>query len=809
MKKITFLLTLLGFMLSSVQSAFADDAKWTNKGIKTVKEAVSSLENLTTGYYLVRNCGHKSWLKENDNKTLYLDVPLRSDDLTSIQTTFTGSTTYMNYVVHITKSETNNTYTIQTKSGQYLPASLPHGGVASTNATAGNYTIENISGNTFGLKAESATSYTEGGKTVSNCLYADGNGFGQYSGGSFTGWSSTLPAANSNGAYQFYPVELSNAVTATINYTVKGHTVLTVTKGVASGGTITADSYPCLTVKNLDKTKLDADGTVTATCTMTLPIEASTTTSPKYYAVKMHTGSAMWTANTDGSSISCVSTSTSLPSLPAAKQWAFIGTDLFTSFKIYNKETKKYLKSTGSDAATLVESADDATAFRVMATKTQIENGFCIYRGDTYLNYQDDAIKTWYDNDNGSTCTVFTPVSFALNYAADYSNYDDSGAPQGAIGGNSHLTKADNLSAFKNAYNAANTTDATAEQVTALEGQNNKIAAAAATVATVEAGKYYRLYNKKDKKWLCVRSTDNTKMTTDASAGKSAASVVTFVTAESGRFRMMIEGKTFGKRVADDTPITLEADNSDSKGSYRVEHVGTKFTFYDVASNNAHSYLHCNNANGAGNVVGWEAGDAEPSYWYVVPATDVEIALSTVGDSKYATAYLPFPVSAISDAEAFTGELSTDQSTLNMTKIESIPANTGVVLTGSADKATLTIGAATATVSNNALTGTNLDVTLADDTRANYLVLGSHNNTIGFYAPSSSVSKLTANKAYLNASSIASGALKLNFGGNTTGIHTATTANGVNAPIFDLSGRRVATPVKGGVYIQNGKKFIK
>lgn len=807
MKKITFLLTLLGFMLSSVQSAFADDAKWTNKGIKTVKEAVSSLENLTTGYYLVRNCGHKSWLKENDNKTLYLDVPLRSDDLTSIQTTFTGSTTYMNYVVYITKSETSNTYTIQTKSGQYLPASLPHGGVASTNATAGNYTIENISGNTFGLKAESTTSYDN----VSNRLYADGNGSGQYSGGSFTGWSSTLPGANSNGAYQFYPVELSNAVTATIKYTVNGHTVLTVTKGVASGGTITADSYPCLTVNNLDKTSLEANGEVVATCTMNLPIKASTTTSPKYYAVKMHIGSAMWTANTDGT-ISCVSTSTSLPSLPAAKQWAFIGEDLFTSFKIYNKETKKYLKSTGSDAATLVESADDATAFHVMATKTQIENGFCISRGDIYLNYQDNAIKTWYDNDNGSTCTVFTPVSFALNYAADYINYDNSDkndVPKDAIGGNTYLDTDNNLSTFKNAYNAANTTDATAEQVTALEGHNNKIAAAAATVTTVEAGKYYRLYNKQDKKWLCVRSTDNTKMTTDASAGKSAASVVTFVTAESGRFRMMIEGKTFGKRVKDDTPITLEADGSNNKGSYRVEHVGTKFTFYDVASNTAHSYLHCNNANGNGNVVGWEAGTSNPSYWYVVPATDVEFALSTVGDSKYATAYLPFPVSAISDAEAFTGELSTDQSTLNMTKIESIPANIGVVLTGSADKATLTIGAASATVSNNALTGTNLDVTLADNTRANYLVLGSHNNTIGFYAPSSSVSKLTANKAYLNASSIASGALKLNFGGNTTGIHTATTANGVNAPIFDLSGRRVATPVKGGVYIQNGKKFIK
>ena len=30
----------------------------------------------------------------------------------------------------------------------------------------------------------------------------------------------------------------------------------------------------------------------------------------------------------------------------------------------------------------------------------------------------------------------------------------------------------------------------------------------------------------------------------------------------------------------------------------------------------------------------------------------------------------------------------------------------------------------------------------------------------------------------------------------------------VNAPIFDLTGRRVVKAVKGGLYIQNGKKVI-
>jgi hypothetical protein len=49
--------------------------------------------------------------------------------------------------------------------------------------------------------------------------------------------------------------------------------------------------------------------------------------------------------------------------------------------------------------------------------------------------------------------------------------------------------------------------------------------------------------------------------------------------------------------------------------------------------------------------------------------------------------------------------------------------------------------------------------------------------------------------------------LRFNFGGETTVIDAVEVEN-ANAPIYDLSGRRVLTTVKGGVYIQNGKKFI-
>ena len=145
-----------------------------------------------------------------------------------------------------------------------------------------------------------------------------------------------------------------------------------------------------------------------------------------------------------------------------------------------------------------------------------------------------------------------------------------------------------------------------------------------------------------------------------------------------------------------------------------------------------------------------------------------------------------------------------------MTKFEGgIPANQGVVLVGSANKATITIGATTAAISENDLLGTIANIAFTDDApRTNYLVFGKNEGTVGFYVPSAKVTSIPANKAYLNKP--ASSSIVMNFGGNTTGVNTVVLGeNGVNAPVFDLSGRRVVAPVKGGVYIQNGKKFIK
>ena len=512
-------------------------------------------------------------------------------------------------------------------------------------------------------------------------------------------------------------------------------------------------------------------------------------------------------------------------------QWCFVG-DVVNGFKIYNKAAGSTLtlrkasignNDAAGNTASVMSTTDDHNKFKLYPTTEGIANGFCfkLDGDDYYVNTQQTnpkdwntkVLRGWNKTDGGSTCRVFAPNKFVADAARPYNNLyvKASELPAGAIGTNSYLEEGNNLETLKSQYAAATAEGYTTEQVNALVETMKKVNAAAANETTVEVGKYYRLYNATDKKFLCVRATNNAQMTTDASMGKAVSSVVTFADAENGRFLMKVEGKTFGKRKGNDVPITLEGDDSKEKGSYAVAHTGTTFTFYDYASNvSDRSYLHCNNAGDAGNVVGWEAlGEISPSYWHVIEATDVEIDMTAQGDKKYASAYLPFDVSNVAGATAYTGALNADKNAIDMTATTAVPANTGFVLVGTADKATLTIGTADAISGTNALTGSNFNTALTDATRANYLVFGVNNGTVGFYTPGN-VTAIPANKAYIDASEVSGSAIALNFGNTVTGINTATINNGENnAPIYDLSGRRVWAPVKGGLYIQNGKKLVK
>lgn len=385
----------------------------------------------------------------------------------------------------------------------------------------------------------------------------------------------------------------------TYHYKVDGTEVATKTAEVV----IPEDQVPNLGVLiNGEVTKTD-DSNYDVACTSNIPFTAAESynaATAKWYVIDIHNNQAnfLLKGNADNSIAIETLGKTTTPTLSDNFQWTFVG-NINEGYRIYNKATNKAVALNGS-AWSLSEAGD---AFKIAAsTGANKANGFCFYKEEgKYLNYNSatNVLETYSDNDAGSTMHVQAPESYPLAYAQTYANYNDAGAPEGAIGANSYLSVAENLNAFKAAYTAASAEGATAEQIKILEEQNAKVAAGNAS--TMEVGKYYRLYNKQHHKYACLN--DNPAQVTSKLSGtvngKGASSVFYIENAEAGRYRIKVENLTLGKAKLKNggaayggANIELGDDNYGSKGSYVISHVGKTFLFFDQATGSDYSYIH-------------------------------------------------------------------------------------------------------------------------------------------------------------------------------------------------------------------------
>lgn len=184
------------------------------------------------------------------------------------------------------------------------------------------------------------------------------------------------------------------------------------------------------------------------------------------------------------------------------------------------------------------------------------------------------------------------------------------------------------------------------------------------------------------------------------------------------------------------------------------------------------------------------------------------------GVNNLATFSAPFATVVPEGVTAYYVETTDrDESTATMKAIEAgkaIPANAGVILTSTTgDEATM-IPATTETAAD--LTGNKLGnsagaaKTIAADDHA--YILSAVDGQTAFYKGKVGTT-LGMNKAYLTLDAAgAVEAISMNFGGNVTGINQIVNAEQNNAPVYDLTGRRVVRTVKGGLYIKGGNKFI-
>lgn len=247
-----------------------------------------------------------------------------------------------------------------------------------------------------------------------------------------------------------------------------------------------------------------------------------------------------------------------------------------------------------------------------------------------------------------------------------------------------------------------------------------------------------------------------------------------------------------------------------------AENEGAKYTIYYTPTA-GFSFIDSNGkwmqVEGDGRINWWSSTQRQctETTWKFSEAEDITVALNNnEGDGKsYASVYLPFSISSVNDGvKVFVAkEIGTDNVTFTETT-HGVKAENGFLLISdnTASTATVNIGESN---KESIMSGTLTNLNLTNADKSTYRVFGKNrSNVVGFFAPSDNLNAVKANRGYFKVAT--GGALRLNFEDSVVSGIDAIVANQAlhNAPIFDLSGRRVMNTVKGGLYIQNGRKFI-
>lgn len=177
------------------------------------------------------------------------------------------------------------------------------------------------------------------------------------------------------------------------------------------------------------------------------------------------------------------------------------------------------------------------------------------------------------------------------------------------------------------------------------------------------------------------------------------------------------------------------------------------------------------------------------------------------GADYIATFSAPFATVIPEGVTAWYVERNDTKAEMHAVEGQAIPAKTGVILTATSADAFYMVPAAgevTATIQSNELgNSAGQAIELAE---GQGYILGKGGQGVAFYKAAAGT--LPRNRAYLKSNGSSANTISMVFGDATGISDILTPADAVNAPIYDLSGRRVNKALKGGLYIQNGRKVI-
>lgn len=239
--------------------------------------------------------------------------------------------------------------------------------------------------------------------------------------------------------------------------------------------------------------------------------------------------------------------------------------------------------------------------------------------------------------------------------------------------------------------------------------------------------------------------------------------------------------------IADGTVVTFKAA-TEARGEYNV--------FFNNGGRKLYTQV-----NGSKYYTDAYNGNHNRCRFWLEKVQSLPVSVSAAG---YATLYAPVALTIPENVQAYTASFADNKVTL--TPIEgTIPANTGVVIEAAKGTYNFAITTTEATATSD-LRG---DVATAnvDAASAAYILGKTDAQGVGFFKLNSTDRAIKGGRAYYVAPN--GGAAAYLFNGNVTGLEAIKTAlNDANAPVYDLSGRKVAKAVKGGLYIKNGQKFI-
>lgn len=483
--------------------------------------------------------------------------------------------------------------------------------------------------------------------------------------------------------------------------------------------------------------------------------------------------------------------------------WAFVKTES-GAIEIYNAATgpKKVLASdapevndtgTGGDKTTpiMIDKEELGTKTGAWSIKVGNDNTFYLKREgqteDYYLNERSGTLAFWSSSaskdDGGSQFRVsLVDIPAVIKSTREFQK-----AATGVVG----ALIGESYAEFNKALDKG-----TAEGLF----EALKIRDITGTIIPLDPNKYYRLQNVMRDGVLQIntQSGENYKKLSQSTMDKTNANMLWKVEMiddiEDG---VKLYHVNAGEYAGNPGNTTLSKTGAEY---IKVDWGAANFGFKQKGTNN---YLVQFSGGGIGS---WsDGGKGSDHAWYIMPAEDIELNISAAG---YATVNYPFAVQLPEELTAYTGTANAEKSKFILEEVPdgAVPANTPVVIQGTAGPHTLTIDYAnTAEKISRDLSGSLLPIEITPED----YILANNGGSVGFYKTTDG-GTLAQNKAYIKSTPAIQAVRGFGFsteGDGTTGIENTVTET-ENEEYYDLQGRRVLNPTKGIYVTKSGKKVL-